>query len=137
MDIVLDTNCLIMSLSPKSKYRDIWTAILYGQITLCVSNDILEEYEEVISRNLGVRIARLVLSIISEASNVKFVDPHFHFWMIEDDVDDNKFTDCAVAANAKYIVSEDHHFNSAKSVKFPKVSVVGIDDFLSVIKKRH
>lgn len=135
MDIVLDTNCLIMSLSPKSPYRLVWREFLCGHITLCVSNDIMEEYEEVVSKNIGEKVARITLSIIAEAPNVKYVDPYFHFWMIDSDIDDNKFTDCAVAANARYIVTEDHHFKNAKSVKFPKVNIIGIDDFIEVLRR--
>ena len=34
------------------------------------------------------------------------------------------------AANAKYIVTEDHHFNVLKTVVFPVVNVINIDEFL-------
>lgn len=37
--IVLDTNCLLMSLPKNSPYREIWNAFLDGRIILCVSND--------------------------------------------------------------------------------------------------
>ena len=43
-------------------------------------------------------------------------DPHYTFALIEADKDDNKFVDCAIAANAKCIVTEDstgfvyHHY---------------------------
>lgn len=134
MNIVLDTNCLIMALSPKSHYRIIWDSFLNGDFTLCVTNDIIEEYEEVIARNIGVRIARIAVSIISNSANVKFVDPHFNFWMIDSDVDDNKFTDCAVVSHAQYIVTEDHHFRSAMKIDFPKVNIIGINQFVEILQ---
>lgn len=62
-------------------------------------------------------------------------NPHFSFGLIEADKDDNKFVDCAIAANAKCIVTEDNHFNVLKSISFPKVEVVGIDDFKMYLKK--
>lgn len=133
MKIVLDTNCLIMSLSPKSRYRIIWKAFLEERFDLCVSNEIMAEYEEVISRNINSAVANLALSIISNASNVKYINPHFNFWMVEADIDDNKFTDCAVAAQADYIVTEDHHFKSAMKVDFPKVIIIGINQFMALI----
>lgn len=37
--------------------------------------------------------------------------------------------DCAVVANAKFIVTEDHHFHILKQYNFPKVSFIGLDDF--------
>ena len=46
MKIVLDTNCLIPVLIPGSFGHDIWQAFRTGRYTLCVSTDILLEYEE-------------------------------------------------------------------------------------------
>ena len=43
MNIVLDTNCLIISIAPKSPYRKVWDAFLRGDYNLCVSNEIIEE----------------------------------------------------------------------------------------------
>lgn len=66
-------------------------------------------------------------------SNVLHIDPHFRFGLNEADPDDNKFVDCAIAANAKYIVSQDRHFDVLKTIPFPKVDVVTIDEFLTEI----
>lgn len=57
MRIVLDTNSLIIALSSKNKYGVVWKAFLEGRYTLCVSNEILEEYVEVIGRNLSPTLA--------------------------------------------------------------------------------
>ena len=35
-------------------------------------------------------------------------------------LDDNKFVDCAFAANATYIVSDDKHYDVLKEVDFPQ-----------------
>jgi uncharacterized protein len=53
MNIVLDTNSLIMSIAPRSPYRKMWNAFLKGDYNLCVSNEIIEEYSEVLSRNIS------------------------------------------------------------------------------------
>lgn len=50
-----------------------------GEYVLCVSNDILEEYEEVLGRNINSKVARLVLVHIQILPNVKFIDPHYSF----------------------------------------------------------
>ena len=42
MNIVLDTNGLIMSIAPKSPYRCVWQAFLRGDYNLCISNEIME-----------------------------------------------------------------------------------------------
>lgn len=57
MDIVLDTNCLLMSLSRHSQYYTVWRKLLDGDYVLCYSNDILSEYEEILIQKLGQRIA--------------------------------------------------------------------------------
>lgn len=49
--IVLDTNVLIMAISAKNVYNKIWKAFLRGDYTLCISNEIIEEYVEVLTRN--------------------------------------------------------------------------------------
>ena len=51
--------------------------------------------------------------------------------MIADDPDDNKFVDCAIIANADFIVSEDSHFNVLKTISFPSVRVIRLDEFVS------
>ena len=51
-------------------------------------------------------------------------------WLIEQDKDDNKFVNCAIAANAKYIVSEDAHFKQLKNIPFPIVNVIRLGEFM-------
>ena len=129
MRIVLDTNSLIIALSSKNKYGVVWKAFLEGRYTLCVSNEILEEYVEVIGRNLSPTLADMVAYAILLHKNVERIDPHFRFGLITADADDNKFVDCAIIANADYIVSEDSHFNVLKSIPFPRVEVKRLREF--------
>lgn len=56
-NIVLDTNCLLMSLPRISSYRLIWDSFLDGRFPLCVSNEIIEEYLEILSAKIGYAIA--------------------------------------------------------------------------------
>ena len=129
MNIVLDTNSLIMSIAPRSPYRNVWQAFLRGDYNLCVSNEIIEEYAEVLARNISPIVSEAIVFAILTRSNVIRKDPHFSFGLITADKDDNKFADCAIASNAKCIVTEDKHFNVLKSIPFPKVDVIGIDEF--------
>jgi predicted nucleic acid-binding protein len=39
------------------------------------------------------------------------VNPQFQFRVIGDDLDDNMFTDCAITADADYLITEDRHFS--------------------------
>ncbi len=133
MRIVLDTNCLLMAISNRNRFHRVWQAFVNGEYTLCVTNEIIEEYVEVIGRNISERAAEAVVYIIMTRSNVLHIDPHFRFGLIEVDPDDNKFVDCAIASNAKYIVSQDHHFDILKTIPFPKVVVATIEEFLTEI----
>lgn len=128
--IVLDTNSLIMAISSHNRYHKVWQAFLQGGYVLCVTNEIIEEYHEVIARNINRLVAEAIVYAVLTRNNVKRVVPHYHFHLIEADEDDNKFVDCAIAANACCIVTEDRHFNVLKKIPFPSVAVVGIDDFL-------
>lgn len=90
----------------------------------------MEEYEEVLSRNISPLVAEFFVSAILNRKNVKKVSPSFSFHLIEADPDDNKFVDCAIVANAKYIVTEDHHYDVLQDIPFPKVDVVRLKEFL-------
>lgn len=127
---VLDTNALIQCLPNKSPYRKIWNSIIEGKSILCVSNEILEEYEEILGRMYGRKIAELALLAIINRPSVIFITPYYHFHLIEADPNDNKFVDCAISANAKFIVTEDHHFDILKRIDFPKVEIIKLEECL-------
>ena len=80
-------------------------------------------------------IAKNVIRTLLLLPNVKYVNVFFHWNLIEADPDDNKFVDCAMFANANYIVTEDKHFNVVKSIDFPKVNVINIEYFRKLISK--
>lgn len=63
-------------------------------------------------------------------SSTLLFTPYFHFNLIKSDPDDNMFVDCAIVANAKFILTEDKHFNILKQYPFPKVDIIGLDRFL-------
>ena len=63
--------------------------------------------------------------------NPVVIDPHFRMGIISADPDDNKFVDCAFAAGADYLVSEDSHFKVLLQTPFPQLNLVTLDEFLS------
>ena len=63
------------------------------------------------------------------------ITPYYKFNLIEADKDDNKFVDCAIAAQAKCIVTNDHHYDVLKTIPFPKVEIVGLVDFMEMLEK--
>jgi len=50
------------------------------------------------------------------------------------DADDNKFVDCAIAANANYLVTHDKDFNQLSNIDFPKINIVSISEFRKIIE---
>ena len=135
MKIVLDTNCLVNVIMPGSYNNDVWQAFRAGKYILCVTNEILYEYHEILTKRYNNIIANTVLKELIETPNVERVNPSFRFNLITADPDDNKFVDCAVASGATYIVSNDHHFQELKLYKFPQVDVRALIDFLEIVRK--
>jgi len=132
--IVLDTNCLLQSLPSKSPYHKIWTDILDGEISLCVNTDILEEYEEKLCEYSSAAVAHNVVEAIAALTTTTMQNTYVHFELLPGDVDDNKFVDCAIASNAELIVTNDSDFNPLKSIPWPKVEIMNIQDFIKLIK---
>lgn len=132
--IVLDTNCPIASLSRHSDYYPVWSSFQTGKYILCVSNDILEEYQEIIEQKTSSIVAKNVIDLLLKSKNVEYITPHFKFGLIVADHDDDKFVDCAFAANATYIVSDDSHFDVPKDVEFPRLLVLKLKDFLGLLQ---
>jgi predicted nucleic acid-binding protein len=54
--------------------------------------------------------------------------------LIGRDADDNKYCDCAIAGQAHYLVTEDRHFDVLAKIPFPKLTTVGISDFLGIVQ---
>ena len=127
--VVLDTNCLLQALPSRSPYHKIWTEVLAGRISLCVNTEILNEYEEILAEKTTAEIAHKVVEAIARLDTTEFQYVYIHFGLIEADPDDNKFVDCAVAADAEYIVTNDAHFNILKQIDWPKLTVIAIKEF--------
>ncbi len=134
LKIVLDTNILLVSISSKSKYHWIFQALINHKIQLCISNEILNKYEEVIKRHWNSKVAKFVVRTLLELANVQKCDIYYNFNLITSDPDDNKFVDCAIAGNVNYIVSNDKHLKILKNIDFPKVNLLTINE-LELLKK--
>ena len=128
--VVLDTNCLLQALPSRSPYHKIWTEVLAGRITLCVNTDILNEYEEILAIHTTPDVAHNVVEAIARHPKTVYRESFFRFHLLSHiDKDDDKFVECAITANADYIVTEDRHFNHLKEIPFPKLTVLTLDEF--------
>ena len=131
--IVIDTNCLVAILPSKSPYHKVWTDFLEQQLEICVSNEILMEYEEIISEKTSPAFAEAIIKTLINKPNFIRVYPTWRFGYIVADPDDNKFVDCAICGRAELLVSNDKHFNVLKDIEFPHVRVLRIQDFVQIL----
>ncbi len=99
--VILDTNVLLVSISTRSEFHWIFEDLLAGRFELLVSNEILNEYEEIVSKKFNPDVAKNVVRTLLLLPNVTQVHPSYRWSLITADPDDNKFVDCAVAGNAQ------------------------------------
>lgn len=133
MRLDLDTNSLIQCVSRRSRYHDLWLSFIDGRNQLCVTTEILNEYVEILQRETTENFASIMLEVILNNPNTLFINIFYKFNLITADPDDNKFIDCAIAAQAKYIVTEDHHYDALRDLEFPKVDIIGLDEAMRMI----
>lgn len=104
-----------------------------GENELCVSNEIIDEYLEILQKLTNIEVAEYIVKTIINSPFVVFKNPFYKFDLIQADQDDNKFVDCAIAAQAKCIISNDHHYDILSTIPFPHVEVIKLADFMQII----
>jgi putative PIN family toxin of toxin-antitoxin system len=127
--VVIDTNVLLVSISSRSETHWIFQNLLQERFELIISNEILSEYEEVISKKFSSEVAGDVIRVLLLLPNVRRSEIYYRWSLISTDEDDNKFVDCAVASNADFILTSDKDFQSLKEIAFPSVTVLDILEF--------
>jgi len=106
--VVVDTNVFVSSFfggNPR-KIVDLWKS---GQLTLCLSKPIIDEYVEVLQL-IGLkneRELRELLHLFAHGFHIIFSAKTPELHLVEEDPDDDKFIECAVALKADFIVSGD------------------------------
>ena len=135
MTVCLDTNVFLQIFGRRQPYYPILRALLDGRLTLAVSNEILLEYEEVTTKLSGAERWREVVALLELLDrlhgNIRQIEPQFRFAVITQDPDDNKFCDCAIAASADFVVTDDAHFTALKSAGHKPKPVVP-EEFIRV-----
>jgi putative PIN family toxin of toxin-antitoxin system len=132
--IILDTNVLLVSLAPQSPYFLIFEALIEEKFELVIHNEIISEYEEVISKRYNSAIVNDVLEMVLHLDNTIRQDIYFKWNLIQKDPDDNKFVDIYLASGADYLVTNDRHFDILKDLGFPKINLVKAEEFLEMLQ---
>jgi putative PIN family toxin of toxin-antitoxin system len=105
--IVLDTNIVVSAaLQPSGLPAQLLELVAYRAVELCVSEELLAEYREVLARPKFARLdpqrVALLLKLIAEEAIM--VRPAKVLTISKDEAD-NRFYECAEAAGADYIVT--------------------------------
>lgn len=135
--VVIDTNCLLQMLGARSPYHFLFEVFIHYGYTMCISTEVLLEYEEILRKKASPLAADLFLRVIVRSRNVIRKDPYYRLRVINKDMDDNKFTDCAFACQADYIVTDDNHFQDAANSRFPTFNVISLDVFAKMMEQLY
>ncbi len=133
LKVVIDTNIFISSFFGGIP-REIINLWKKGKIKLCLTQEIVEEYLEVLNR-LGLKNEKEInklTHLFAEGFNSIFTTKTSSLNIVEDDPDDNKFIECAVALNSKIIISGDKHLKDIK--KYIDIKIMSPREFLSFHK---
>lgn len=131
--VVVDTNVFVSSFfggNPR-KVMDLWKT---GQVTLCLSKPIVEEYVDVLAR-LGLQNERELdelLGVFARGFHVLFTATTPQLHVVKEDPDDDKFVECAVALKANFIISGDRRLAAVE--EYMGIRIVSPKEFLSRYK---
>ena len=114
MIVCIDTNVLLQAAKEGHPFSVIIAAWFRRRFLWAVSNEVLTEYEEVITQRSGpqrwLQLSRVFDLAEARGDLLTNTQPSFKFHVVADDPDDNKFTDCAITAGADFVITEDKHF---------------------------
>ena len=134
MRVVLDTNVLLSAVLFGGKPQQIVESALAGTIRIFMSEPLIAELQGVLQRPKFGFSPQILQSIVSEFTSIaEWVVPQKHFELVRDDPADNHVTDCAIAAEADYLVTGDMHL--LQLVKCGKTRIVNPQSFIAVLAK--
>ena len=128
--VVVDTNVFISSFfggNPR-KIIDLWKS---GEITLCLSKPIVDEYIGVLHR-IGLQNEKEIeelLGLFAHGFHVVFTAKTPELHIVEKDPDDNMFIECAVALNAEFILTGDKALQEIQ--EYMNIKIVSPNEFLT------
>ena len=138
MKVVLDTNVLVSGTFWDGDSRKILRLLDQKEIVCILSQEIIDEYRAVLIRddivdkivNKNLIASRVVERIISASIIVK---PKNQLFVVKDDSEDNKIVECAIAAQADYIITKDQDLLRLK--KFESIMIITPEEFLKRLGK--
>lgn len=127
--IVLDTNVLISAILFGGKPRRVLDLVISGLVDCTLSTVILDELKDVLQRPKFGFFADACFHLIEELHGAcDIISPSVNVDVIRSDPDDNRIVECAVEAQAHFIVSGDPHVLDLG--KFEKIRILSPADYL-------
>ena len=136
MKIIVDTNVLVSAVLKGREPRAVVQFIIDN--TTCdwiVSEEILAEYKEVLSRSkfkLTSEVRLQWLEILDTVTTLIEVNEKIDFFR---DKKDAKFLVCAIAAEADFLITGDSDFNEARSLV--KTTIISVSLFKKLVCDRR
>jgi hypothetical protein len=137
LKLVVDTNLVVSALlKPQSNPALIISLILRGDCSLCLTNDIMTEYAEVLAREKFKRLDRTkVNELLSKLKKLAlWIAPKVSLHKVIQDPADNAFLECAVEAKADFLITGNiQHFPFKK---YRQTLILTPAEFMAHIIKR-
>lgn len=125
MDIVVDTNVFIngifkndescraiFNLKAMNKVTFVMNQKMQAELLVTFANILLEAYEKKKDRNGNIKVIPLMASLSKCLWQVKEIDHIINTNYCAEDKSDNKFIDCCIDGDVKYLVTQDMHINN-------------------------
>jgi putative PIN family toxin of toxin-antitoxin system len=129
--IVLDTNVIVSALVFGGVPRGVLELAEAGRCEFFHSEAIQAEVRRVLAEKFDWAPAMLQQVLPTLWSMGEFVSPQVVVRAVPDDDDDNRILECALAADASFIVSGDHHLLALRTYK--SISIVTPRQFLEAL----
>lgn len=129
--IIADSNILLSSIFWSGNPYKIIQKAINNEILIFISQPILDEIKIILKRDFRIGEQEIMDIIDSIKLFTQLVKPKEKIDFIKEDRKDNIILECAVAANAKYIVSGDNHLKDL--VSFRNIKIVSPAEFLRII----
>jgi len=132
--VVIDTNVFVSSFFGGNP-REVVNLWKTGEITLCLSRAIVDEYIEVLGRLRLQNEPELgeLLGLFARGFHLHFTAKTPEVQIVKEDPDDDKFIECAIALNAKVIISGDGALRAIG--KYMDIRIVTPKEFLDTFKE--
>ncbi|MFH0876531.1 MAG: putative toxin-antitoxin system toxin component, PIN family [archaeon] len=119
MNVTFDNNVLLSSTlwDGSVSQKLLFDLIRRGDIKICVSNEILDDYKKVLKRDFEYAEGEVATILKTVYSFVTIIEVKEKIQIVFDDSDDDAIISCAVASESKYVITYDEHLLKIKQYK--------------------